>query len=115
MDMTDNNEQLIQDFFAEHMPEIEDNGFTERVMRRLPVPVRRINRIWTAICAAAGVAAFVLLQGWNDCSNIWADIVGYAATCAHSIDIVHMQPLTFAGGLVVLTLVAGYNAVTSEP
>ena len=34
--MTENNDKLLIDFFAENRQEIPDNGFTRRVMRHLP-------------------------------------------------------------------------------
>lgn len=34
--MTENNDKLLIDFFAENRQEIPDNGFTRRVMRHCP-------------------------------------------------------------------------------
>ena len=47
-------EQLLGQFFAEHQLDVEDRGFTNRVMRRLPDRSVCLNRIWTAICSVAG-------------------------------------------------------------
>ena len=33
---TNDKDKLLKDFFSEHKLEIADNGFTQRVMRRLP-------------------------------------------------------------------------------
>ena len=53
--MMENDDQLLAQFFAEQVHEIEDNGFTERVLRQLPARSARLNRIWTAICVAIGL------------------------------------------------------------
>lgn len=52
MDMDKQNEQLLQQFFSEAAQQtIADNGFTERVMSRLPVRnMKLFTRIWTACC-----------------------------------------------------------------
>lgn len=55
MRITPEDELLVRSFFEDNMKEIEDDGFSERVMRRLPSPVMRLNRIWTAICSCVGL------------------------------------------------------------
>ena len=57
-------EQLLGQFFAEHQLEVEDRGFTNRVMRRLPDRSVCLNRIWTAICSVAVAVLFFLTKGW---------------------------------------------------
>ena len=51
--MTDNHidEKLIASFFEAHqIGEIEDRGFSRRVMRRLPESrMRRLNTVWTLL------------------------------------------------------------------
>lgn len=68
MDMMENNDYLnenddllVRSFFAANTPEIADDGFTERVMRRLPSPAMRLNRIWTVICGLAGIVWLLTL------------------------------------------------------
>lgn len=51
------NEKLIERFFNENPIEIEDNGFSRRVMRRLPDRPARLNRLWTGFCAAMFLVA----------------------------------------------------------
>ena len=63
MDMTENNDKLLEDFFAEHRQEIADNGFTRRVMRRLPDRSNRLAQIWTALCFTLAAVLFVALDG----------------------------------------------------
>ena len=68
--MNDKDNILIEDFFKQAaMQQIEDNGFTERVMENLPdmhlATVRRLSRLWTAFCVVIGVALFFVFGGWE--------------------------------------------------
>jgi hypothetical protein len=56
---TNNNDKLLKVFFSEHKQEIADNGFTNRVMRRLPEHTDRGWIVW--IFAALGMAITIYL------------------------------------------------------
>ena len=67
--MTDNN-QFLEDFFKQAaQQQIEDNGFTERVMQQLPDArtdnVRRLSRLWSLFCILVGVGLFFAFGGWQ--------------------------------------------------
>ena len=66
--MTDNN-QFLDDLFKQAaQQQIEDNGFTERVMQNLPttaVTVRRLSRLWSLFCILVGVGLFFAFGGWQ--------------------------------------------------
>ena len=67
--MTDNN-QILEDFFKQAaQQQIEDNGFTERVMQQLPDArtdnVRRLSRLWSLFCILVGVGLFFAFGGWQ--------------------------------------------------
>jgi len=51
---TNNKDKLLKDFFSGYKQEIADNGFTARVMQRLPEETYRGWIIW--IFAAIGMA-----------------------------------------------------------
>ena len=66
--MTENNndERLLEQFFRQaRAMEVADEGFTERVMRRLPERSLRLSRLWTAGCVAVGLVLFTLFGGWQ--------------------------------------------------
>ena len=68
--MTDKEKIMLEDFFKQAaQQQIEDRGFTERVMQNLPErrveQVRRLSRLWTIFCSVVGVAMFFLLGGWQ--------------------------------------------------
>ena len=65
--MTDNN-QFLDDLFKQAaQQQIEDNGFTERVMQNLPKTdtVRRLSRLWSLFCILVGVGLFFAFGGWQ--------------------------------------------------
>ncbi len=61
---------MIEDFFKQAaQQQIEDNGFTERVMASLPSTAssreRRMSRLWTWFCLAVGALLFFAFDGWE--------------------------------------------------
>lgn len=69
MDMdnnTGNDDLLLQQFFGEAARQpVADNGFTQRVMQRLPQRADWFSRLWTAGCIAVFVVLFVVFRGWE--------------------------------------------------
>ena len=64
--MKEDNDLLLQQLFSEAAQQkIEDNGFTERVMRRLPMRVNWFTRLWTAFCILVALLLFTLFHGWE--------------------------------------------------
>ena len=68
MDMTDNDQFLADLFKQAAQQQIEDNGFTERVMQNLPtrtVTARRLSRLWSLFCILVGLGLFFAFGGWQ--------------------------------------------------
>ena len=79
MVMTVKDNFLIDDFFEGRndlaeifkqaaQQQIEDDGFTERVMQNLPekaVSVRRLSRLWSLFCILVGIGLFFAFGGWQ--------------------------------------------------
>ena len=67
--MTDNDNLLIENFFKQAaQQQIEDNGFTERVMEKVvqtKPSTHRMSILWTCFCVAVALALFILLGGWE--------------------------------------------------
>lgn len=64
------DEELLKKFFADSVRmRIDDNGFADNVMRRLPEEVDarcyRMYNLWTAVMAAACVVVFFLVDGFD--------------------------------------------------
>ena len=84
MDMTDKDNIMIEDFFKQAaQQQIEDNGFTERVMQNLPETVsksHRLSLLWTLFCVALGVVIFFIFGGWNLVQLGWMGALRMVAT-----------------------------------
>ena len=70
MAMTDKDNMMIEDFFKQAArQQIEDNGFTERVMHSLPdrkmEVVRKLSQLWTLFCMAVAGVLFFMFGGWQ--------------------------------------------------
>lgn len=119
--LTDGDELLVRSFFEENKIEIADNGFTGRVMRRLPSPSVHLNRIWTAVCACLGVVwllsvlsdvtlehlrGCVLYAGKNIADGLWSHIVSIEVS-QYSLPVAGVAFLT-------LSVVAAYNILESK-
>ena len=68
--MTDKDNRMIEDFFKQAaQQQIEDNGFTERVMHSLPDRkahvVRRLSQLWTLFCIVVAGLLFFMFGGWQ--------------------------------------------------
>jgi len=68
--MTDKDNILLEEFFKQAaQQQIEDNGFTERVMQNLPetktVTVRRLSRLWSLFCILVAAVLFFANGGWQ--------------------------------------------------
>lgn len=61
--MMENDDKLLKDFFDNNRQEIEDNGFSRRVLHRLPSHSRRLAQIWTTFCFTLALVLFVALDG----------------------------------------------------
>lgn len=61
--MNKNDEQLIQYFMQSNKHEIADNGFSRRVMQRLPISAKTWSNILTVICVVCSCILFHLYHG----------------------------------------------------
>lgn len=70
--MTEKENKLIEDLFKQAaQQQIEDNGFTERVMAQVErvdqtslVP-HRLSMLWTWFCIAVSLVLFFVFNGWE--------------------------------------------------
>ena len=61
--MTKNDEQLIRQFMQDNQQEVADNGFSRRVMRRLPLRPKEISDLLTAVGVVVGCILFYVFDG----------------------------------------------------
>lgn len=111
MDMTEKDNDLLLRFFHEHRQEIADNGFSQRVMRRLPAPALAPgqSRLWRAVCLTAGLVFFFFTHGWEQLLPIFRILYGECSVALHSVHITASTLLVLLGILSTLAVVAAYN------
>lgn len=85
------DEALLQRFFADSTRmDIADEGFTDRLMRRLPEEVDtryyRLYRLWTAAMAAVCVAVFFFVNGFQLLKlRVCGAVGGFLGDVVHAI------------------------------
>lgn len=85
------DEALLQRFFADSTRmDIADDGFTDRLMRRLPEEVDtrcyRLYRLWTAAMAAVCIAVFFFVNGFQLLKlRVCGAVGGFLGDVAHAI------------------------------
>lgn len=119
MDMNDKDNLLIQSFFESHrQTPLPDNGFSERVMRRIPqyhLPQTVVwSRRWTALCCCLAIVTFVLLDGMDivkgDIVRLFSCIAAYLFRLAAHPSAVALVYL----GFLVLAALGIYDIATAE-
>lgn len=122
--LVQDDEQLLQSFFADCQTELPDDGFSDRVMAALPsteaekaaVMRRRMEHVWTLVCVAIGLIAAVVCQGWEQIQGFLFSmkidiLMSGSRALTHAVDtLCHSQNLWMAlAGCLVIALVWGYN------
>lgn len=85
------DEALLQRFFADSARmDIADEGFTDRLMRRLPEEVDtrcyRLYRLWTAAMAAVCIAVFFFVNGFELLKlRVCGAVGGFLGDVVHAI------------------------------
>jgi len=106
MDMTD--DQLIRQFMQDNIRVPEDNGFSQRVMRRLPH--RPVNTAWTTVFEVVTLTiGLLLLLSRVDLTQTFCDISIYAlqfVAYLRHVEI-NINPLYIAAALTMLILWGG--------
>jgi len=90
--MTDKDNIMIEDFFKQAaQQQIEDNGFTERVMAQIAerekqpsAVIRHLSLLWTWFCVAVGLALFFIFGGWE---SLKASIMVLISTVLTSLEV----------------------------
>ena len=96
MDMIDKNDLLLQQFFSEAASQqIEDNGFTERVMQRLPSRMNWFVRIWNTVCIVLFAVLFVVFRGWDLLAVQLEVMLRTMSTQSFSINLLMMFTIVF--------------------
>ena len=78
------NDKILRNFFTENKQDIADNGFSRRVMRRLPDRSYRLVRLWSAFVAAVATVLFIWLGGleaaWGTIREVFIGMINHGTT-----------------------------------
>ena len=78
------NDKILRNFFTENKQDIADNGFSRRVMRRLPDRSYRLARLWSAFVAAVATVLFIWLGGleaaWGTIREVFIGMINHGTT-----------------------------------
>lgn len=78
------NDKILRNFFTENKQDIADNGFSRRVMRRLPDRSYRLARLWSAFVAAVATVLFIWLGGleaaWGTIKEVFIGMINHGTT-----------------------------------
>ncbi len=101
--MMETNDKLIRDFFGEHKQEIADNGFSRRVMHRLPDRQRKLTRLWKACVATILLVLFFVFGGLQGLIGTLRDI--FVSMVQHGAT--NFDPRT----LIIVVVVLGFLGI----
>jgi high-affinity nickel permease len=95
---TKNTDKLLKDFLGEYKQEIQDNGFTRRVMQKLP---EQIDRSWIVWCFAIVGMVLSLFLGFSSGSIQAAICYLSQIPIYYLIGVVFCFPLVSTAGLLL--------------
>ena len=104
MDMTEDNERLLRQFFSEAASQqIEDGGFTDRVMQRIEAEqssalspqTSTFMRLWTPFCIMVFVVLFVYFRGWELLAVHFEVMLRTMATQSFSVNLLAVATILF--------------------
>ena len=113
--MTEDEDKLVMQFFEENAHEIEDNGFSDKVMSRLPSErANRLERLWTLFCTVVGVVLFFLVDGFKGLQTAFNNLFGDMLGSISSIDFSNITPMMAFLTLFIICGVGAYNRATAK-
>ena len=94
--MTDKDDMRIEEFFKQAArQQIDDDGFTERVMSSLPrsraVQARRLSRLWTLFCILLAAVIFYFAGGIQ---LLEASLLGLARMLLNAFEVLVLTATT---------------------
>lgn len=117
--MKDKNDLLIASFFEQYgQKDIADNGFSQRVMSRLPRRewslAKRMNTIWTCICGVAAIVLFILVDGIELILSVATSTFNHIFSSVTSINLTLASVITIIITVWILSAVAIYNLFSTD-
>ena len=113
--MTERDDELLMHFFSEHKQEIFDDGFSERVMQKLPrSAIRTYNRIWTLFCCMVGLAFILFTRGWEQLGLVGRNVDMRFYESLLAVNLTSFRPIVLFVALLTFIGVTVYNLSLSK-
>ena len=104
----ENEDKLIRQFYQEQSRDIEDNGFTERIIQNLPKRDKKRYPVWEMFCLGMCGFLFFILNGWDIVANSL-----HSGTLEKILNNTDTTTLIVAGLFLILGLIKiAYNEVS---
>ena len=104
----ENNDKLIRSFFEDNKQEIANNGFSRKVMKRLP---QNKNRIFTFLMTSIAIIIFAFFIAYDGILGIVYLFRDFYITIVQNSNI-YTDPISIIIALIVLIVLA-FNRVWS--
>lgn len=99
--MTDTEDKIISRFIKDQKKEINNNGFSQRVMHNLPGKAEQLSKAWAIFCVTVAIVLFVACNGFQFIPEICKDI---SSIIQHS-SLSQMDPLRLTIVVFILTII----------
>lgn len=96
----ENDDKIIRQFMHAHKHEIEDNGFSRRVIRRLPERGKRMPDVLTAVCTVLCCILFYVFNGFGFLLRAVTEII--ASQSLHLAANANLPALLIAAGVLAI-------------
>ena len=73
--MMENDDKLISQFMHANTHEIEDNGFSRRVIRQLPEHAKWMSDVLTTVCTVLCCILFYVFDGFNFLFGVIVEVI----------------------------------------
>lgn len=98
--MMENDDKLIKDFLLAGKQEIKDNGFSRRVLRRLPQRAKQLSDMLNVACTLVCCVLFYVFNGVEIVFRAISDIV--TSQIYYLVSDANIQSLLFAAAVLIL-------------
>jgi len=107
-----NDDELLSKFFNENRVELEDNGFSERVMEKIPSSSSlRLRRLWTLICTLVGIGFFIWADGIGQLKRVFQNSLGNIEGYISSVDFSNISPMMLLMAALVGSVLVAWNFI----
>ncbi|MCR5131400.1 MAG: DUF5056 domain-containing protein [Prevotella sp.] len=103
------DDELLEKFFNENRVELDDDGFSERVMEKLPQGTLRLSRLWTLICSVVGIGFFIWADGFGQLKRVFQNSLGNIEGFVSSIDFSNISPMMLMMAALVGSILVAWN------